>query len=230
LFGGYALKNVKGLQQMDYEDRFYNGEAVESVTFEERGFIYGPIRLSNSCPSMIYSRLIKAVSRSDFIRDKIAIFLIRDPRDVIVSSYYSFGYTHSFSNVKEVEEEQRELREKIQGKTIDNYALAGANYFLGCFQTIERLFRACKRGVVLKYEDMIDNWEQFVTGLTRYLEFDDAVLRQIYERSRPLETEDLKSHRRSGKPGGHREKLAGPTLDAINTVLAPILKSFGYES
>jgi hypothetical protein len=120
--------------------------------------------------------------------------------NVIVSSYYSFGYTHGFSSVKEIEKEQRELRQKIQCKTIDNYALAGLNHFLGYFQTMGRLVRACKRGIVLKYEDMIDDWEQFVAGLTRYLEFDDAVLRQIYERSRPLEAEDLQSHRRSGKP------------------------------
>src|SRR5438132_10534005 len=102
LFSDYVLKNVRRLRLIDYEDRFYKGEPV-CVTFKEKGFIYGPIRVSNGPQSTIYSKLVEPASRTDFVRDKIAIFLIRDPRDILVSSYYSFGYTHEFSTVKEIE-------------------------------------------------------------------------------------------------------------------------------
>ena len=89
---------------MDYENRLYNGDPVECVTFKGKGFIYGPIRLSYRPQSPIYTRLVEPASRIDFVRGRIAIFLIRDPRDILVSSYYSFGYKHRFSTVKEIEE------------------------------------------------------------------------------------------------------------------------------
>jgi len=53
LFSDYLLKNVKGLRLVDYSDHFYNGVPVDDPTFEERGFVYGPIRLSTGPPSVM---------------------------------------------------------------------------------------------------------------------------------------------------------------------------------
>src|SRR3989442_568962 len=82
--------------------------------------------------------------------------------------------------------------------------------------------RICNRRVVLKYEDMIANWEKFSSGLTRYLNFRETVLHQIYERSRPLKEEDLTSHRRSGRPGAYRDKLSASTIETLNITFAPV--------
>jgi len=229
LFGDYVLKNVRHLRLVDYANRIYKGDPVECVTFKEKGFIYGPIRLSTNPPSVIYQRLIEPASRSDFIRDKIAIFLIRDPRDILVSTYYSFGYTHEFSVVKEIKERQRQRRENIQRKTIDAFALEIANATLTNFHILDRLSQACNRGIVLKYEDMIGNWEKFSSGLTRYLNFSETVLHQIYERSRPLENENETGHRRSGKPGAYKNKLSTSTVDALNIIFASVLRRFQYQ-
>jgi hypothetical protein len=214
---------------MDYADRIYNGYPVECVTFEENGFIYGPIRLSTGSPSAIYSRFVEPASRIDFICDKIAIFLIRDPRDILVSSYYSFGYTHEFSTVKEIEEQQRQTRELIRDKTVDAFALEAANATLNHFHTIDRLAHACGRGIILKYEDMIYNWEKFSSGLTTYLDIGRRTLRHTYKLCRPLENESDTGHRRSGKPGAYKRKLLTSTVDALNIVFAPVLTRFHYE-
>jgi len=230
LFGDYVLKHVRGLRLMDYADRFYNGDPVKRVTFEDQGFIYGPIRLSTGPTLAIYNRLIEPASRPDFIRDKIAIFLIRDPRDILVSSYYSFGYTHEFSTVKEIEERQRQLREVIRGKTIDAFVLEAANATLNHFNTLDRLAHACSRGIILKYEDMIDNWEEFAAGLTKHLDISRKVLRQIYQRSRPRQSEEQASHHRCGKPGGFMDKLPRATIDVLNGTFSPVLTRFDYEA
>ena len=214
---------------MDYEDRFYNGDPVECVTFEAKGFVYGPLRVSYPPHSMFYIRFVEPASRTDFVRDKIAIFFIRDPRDILVSSYYSFGYTHGFGPVRQIEAQQRQAQGLIQRKTIDAYALEAADATLNYFRTIDRLAQACNRGIVLKYEDMIYNWEKFSSGLTRYLDLDPIVLHQIYERSRPLEREDLTSHRRAGRPGAYRNKLLPATVEALKVIFAPVLRHFHYE-
>ncbi len=229
LFSDYVLKKVRRLRLVDYADRIYNGDPVECVTFKEKGYIYGPIRLSTDPPSAVYDRLIEPVSRTDFIRDKIAIFLIRDPRDIIVSSYYSFGYTHKFSTVKEIEEQQRQTRELIRRKTIDAFALEMANATLNHFHTIDRLSQACNRGIILKYEDMIDNWEKFSLGLTKYLDIGRKTLRHTYKRTRPLENESETGFRRSGKPGAYKDKFLTSTVDALNIAFAPVLTRFHYD-
>jgi hypothetical protein len=228
LFSDYVLKNVRDLCLMDYADRLYNGYPVETVRFEERGFIYGPIRLSTG-PSTIYDRFIEPASRVDFVRDKLAIFLVRDPRDILVSSYYSFGYTHNFSAVKEIEEQQLQIRELIRGRTIDAFTLELAPGWLTYFESLERLARACRRGIVLKYEDMIHNWEKFSSGLTQYLDFSRRVLRRIYKLSRPLDKESETGHRRSGRPGAYKHKLLPPTIARLNIIFEPVLTRFHYE-
>jgi Sulfotransferase domain len=230
LFTDYLLKNINGLRLVDYEDQFYTGGAVEEVTFEKRGFVYGPIRLSTGPPSTAYEKLIKLVSQPKFIRNKIAIFVIRDPRDVLVSAYYSFGYSHGLSVVKEIREQQEQERKRIQNITIDDYVLGAAHFTLNHFQILDRLTRACRRGTVLKYEDMIDDWEKFASGFTRYLDVSPETLRVAYKRCRPLEKQDPASHRRSGKTGAHREKLRPSTIAALNLILAPVLTRFGYEA
>jgi hypothetical protein len=212
---------------MDYEDRFYSGDPVESVRFEEKGFIYGPLRLSYPHHSMFYTRFVEPALR--IIHDKIAIFLIRDPRDVLVSSYYSFGYTHGFSAVKEIEEQQREAQYFIQRKSVDTFALESATSTLNHFQLVEKAVQTCSRALVLKYEDMISNWDKFAAGLTTYLDLEKTVLRNIFEQSRPLAKEDPTSHRRSGRPGAYRDKLLPPTVAKLNLTLRPILKRFNYD-
>jgi len=229
LFNDYVLKNVKRLRLVDYADRLNKGDPVECVTFKEKGFIYGPIRLSTGPPSATYSRLVEPASRRDFIRDKIAIFLIRDPRDILVSSYYSFGYTHGFSAVKEIEERQRRTRELIRRQTIDAFALEIANATLNHFRIVDRLSQACNRGIILKYEDMIDNWEKFSSGLTKYLDIGRKTLHHTYQLSRPLENESETGHRRSGKPGAYKHKLLTSTVDALNIIFASVLTRFHYQ-
>jgi hypothetical protein len=229
LFGSYVLKNVKRLRLVDYAARISRGDPVECVTFKEKGCIYGPIRLSTSPGSVIYTRLVEPASRIDFIRDKIAVFLIRDPRDILVSAYYSFGYTHKFSIVKEIADRQRRTRELIRSKTIDAFALETANATLKRFHIIDRLSQACNRGIVLKYEDMIYNWEKFSSGLTKYLDIDRKTLRRTFDLSRPLEKENETAHRRSGKPGAYRDKLLASTVETLNIIFAPVFKRFYYE-
>ena len=229
LFSGYVLRNVRGLEVMDYEHQYHLGLPLDVVRFEERGYVYGPIRLSTGPSSPVYASVIEPLSNIDFVRNKTALFLIRDPRDILVSAYYSFGFTHSFSAVKEIREQQLLHRERVRSKKIDEFALESAVGTLGHFQLVGTLAQACRQGIVLKYEDMIDDWKKFSSGLTTYLDFNRRTLRRIYKRSRPLKKEDLTSHRRSGKPGDYKEKLQASTIETLNQVLLPVLTRFRYE-
>ena len=230
LFSNYVLKNIKGLRHVNYASQIYRGKKIDKVTFNNEGFVYGPIRISADPMTPVYKKLVDPTSDSKFIQNKIAIFLIRDPRDILVSAYYSFGYTHEISSVYEMKEWQEQERSAIQSKTIDEYVLESATRTLKNFEMIDQLDRACTRSVVLKYEDMISNWDYFVRGLTKYIDIKKPVLTRIYEKSRPREKEDKTAHRRSGKPGEFRRKLKKETITSLNIMFEDVLEKFKYDA
>jgi hypothetical protein len=228
LFSRYVLKNIEGLRHVDYAGQMFRGKSP-SIVFQPKGCIYGPIRLSARQHAVYYS-LVQPTSRPEFVRDKLAIFMIRDPRDILISAYYSFGYTHGFSPVEEIRKRQVDMRNELQSKTIDEYALERAVSIRDNFETVDRLSHACERSVVLRYEDMIDNWELFASDLTKYITIKPAVLRQIYDKSRPREKEVLSSHRRSGQVGDFRRKLKPETIRSLDATFAAVLERFRYGS
>lgn len=228
LFGGYVLKNVEGLRSVDLETRIYQGERLGRLRFEETGHIYGPLRLSTEAASPIHTQLTESVGREEFVQDKSAVFLVRDPRDILVSAYYSFGQSHGYSAVPEIQEMQKQRRSRIQTLSIDEYAVRNVDTVAGHFRTAAQLSRVCRTGTVLKYEDMIDDFDSFLERLTAVLTLKRGVAEEMYQRSRPKQREDTSSHRRSGRPGGFRCKLTDETIHYLNDALEDVLEEFRY--
>jgi len=228
LFSGYVLANVEGLKHVDYASVIFNGAPDVKVTFKDRGGIYGPIRISANPDSPVYARLVKPATTDEFIRDKTAIFMIRDPRDILVSLYYSFGFTHRMSQVKKIAIMQQKIRDEIQSQSIDDYVLLNAKKTLCDFEVMERLVLHCRKSVIIRYEDMVMNWPLFEKGLTTFVNLRPEVLRRIYQQSRSKEEISPSSHRRSGKVGSFENELRSDTVVSLNAVLEPILHKFEY--
>ena len=229
LFGGYVLQNIKGLRHVNYASRLYGGKHVKEVNFEKTGHMYGPIRISANQTSPVYTRLVEPATQTEFIRDKTAIFLVRDPRDILVSAYFSFGFNHGYSPVEEIRERQMRSRKEIQEMTIDEYVLSAVDTVRDNFKTVDELHRACDRSVVLRYEQMVTDFDAFIKEFTKYMDIKPSVVRQMFERTRPKVKEDTTSHRRSGKPGGFKGKLQDQTIDELNSLLESTLNQFQYE-
>lgn len=238
LFSNYVLKKSHNLQHIDYVRQIYNGQIPEDFIFHQQGFVYGPIRVIKRPPDLtqplsheqsLIFKLVGVTTEPSFIKDRRAIFMVRDPRDILVSRYYSFCHTHSFSPVESIRKFQEQRRKTESQQTIDSYVLKYAENLLGSLETISDLSDSCKQGVVLRYEDMIQRWDHFEKGLTRYLSFDKRVLREIYHQSRPVVSEDETQHRRSGKSRQFEEKLEPGTVSRLNEIFNAVLERFGYE-
>jgi len=214
---------------MDFAAQIYMGKNRKKIIFDHYGHIYGPIRISAERESPEFKKFVEPICKTDFIKDKIAIFMIRDPRDILVSSYYSFGFSHGFSSVQKIKDIQKERRRIIQSKTIDEYALENSDRILTNFNTLNKLIKDCNQSVLLKYEDLIENWEIFVKDLTKHIDIKESVLSNIYAKSRPRERNDLNSHRRSGAIEGFRKELNNETIGFLNEILKPIINQFGYR-
>lgn len=228
LFSGFALKKARGLAHVDYASEIYNDTLQGDVRIESRGKLYGPIRLTVDPDSPVHARLVKPLSQPDWIKNRKAVFLIRDPRDILVSQYYSFGWSHGLSKNKIIRERQVAFREKIQNVSIDEYALEASAHLQQAYSQLSRLHDFCDNSVLIKFEDMVNRWNVFEEGLNRLLDFDRGDLDEIYRRSRPRTKEDTASHRRHGGSGAYREKFTQETIALLNTQFAEHLEKYDY--
>lgn len=229
LFSSYVLRQARGLEQVDLAFEHFNSGLTGPIKYRRRGAVYGPLRLSSPPDTDFHKEIIAPVTQPDFIRDRVSVLLVRDPRDIPVSAYFSFGYSHRFSPVEEIRRQQEVGRAAIREKSIDEYVLAATPAIVGNFEAGARLLDNCRRCTLLKYEDMVLNWDSFAADLTRHIQLDPPALQKTYEKSRPREKEDVTAHQRSGKTEGFREKLQQETITEMNRLLGPILKRFGYK-
>jgi len=231
LFGNYILKNVKGLESVDYASKIYSGEISfkEEIIFKKRGYVYGPIRISDGETSPVGRMLVKPTINYNFIRNKRTLFLVRDPRDILISSYYSFGFTHDLSTVDEIRKTQEDIRKEISEKTLDKYVLDEAEKQVFYFKALYEVRKNCQDSILLKYEEMIEDFDAFVDKFLKYLPLEESIIQAVYDKSRPRDTEDLASHHRSGSVQGFRHKLKESTIQSLNAKLEDILVLFEYE-
>ncbi|MEM1058525.1 MAG: hypothetical protein AAGK14_04690 [Verrucomicrobiota bacterium] len=225
-----VLAKVRGLEMRDYASEVYEGlrDPGREGEYEPRGYVYGPLRVSTDVNQQASDELVNLTS-PEFVRDRISLIMVRDPRDLLVSAFYSGAYSHSYSPVPEVRAEQEARRERMQALGLDAYALQLAPQQLLDFERLEQVRAHCRRVTVLRYRDLVERFDEFADALEAVLPLKRGVRRQLYEQSRPREEEDLMAHRRSGKVGGFRGKLQPDTIEALNTTLRPVLQSFGFE-
>lgn len=231
LFSSYVLKNIDGLHHIDYarylwaKPNSYN----KQLAFQNTGFVYGPIRLS-ARNQLATKLLVRPASDLDFVKDKTAIFFVRDPRDILVSSYYSFGFTHPLNPIQEKRKEQLKRRKAIQALTLDEYVLAYADQQIEYFDHLKTVAASCKKKVILRYEDMIDDFDLFINEFQKIVPVGHSQVQEIYERSRPRVNIDNAAHRRSGATKRYRKDLKPETVKILNEKLARTLADFNYSA
>jgi hypothetical protein len=158
------------------------------------------------------------------------MLMVRDPRDALVSEYYSNAYSHSVPKAGETRGVMLSLRESALGTPIDAYVLERAAMLR---QTL-RDFTALKpdRCVkVIRYEDVITRKRELLYQLCSFYSWPiseaqaDAIIgwADVFpEVERPTE------FIRKVIPGDYREKLLPETLRSLNEFFASEMECFGY--
>ncbi len=161
------------------------------------------------------------------------ILLVRDPRDALVSEYFSNAYSHSLPKGGEggATRDLLALREAALGASIEAYVLRQAPALNRTFMEYAevagdpgtRLFRyedviLAKRGWVRDIAAHF-GWpavaEGFLDGMMSWAD----VVPQV---ERPAQ------FIRKVRPGDHREKLSRAVIGQLNEMLAPAMGLFGY--
>jgi hypothetical protein len=223
-FAGEIIKELTvdtGYKHVDFDSYFYHLEKdtdkeykklfLKSI-FRKVGFIYGPMRHYQPIPSI----------------EKYKILLIlRDPRDVLVSHYYSVKYSHEISTTK-----IRNKRKKVKSQNIDEFVLDRIEEFSAIYNQYKDNILNLRGVVFVRYEDMISNPKNFITKLYNILDIDinnKDIDKIVKDRMIMPKEEQKYSHRRSGKSGQYLDKLKPETVRIINSKFENIIDTFGFD-
>jgi hypothetical protein len=232
LFDSLVLKQVIGLKGVNFAQEIYDRKVDRSkpLSFQDQGCVYGPIRVTHKVDDNPFEDLLLGpVTEPEFVRSKRVVCLIRDPRAILTSEYYSFRHSHSLSKNPEIRQWQEVQRQEIQKITLDDYVLSRTSNLIEAFERLDVVHRHCQEGIVLRYEDLVEDFEAFTERLCRFLPLRERTIELMYRESRPKQSEDVHNHKRSGLPSGFRSKLLPETIEVLNQRFATILERYQYE-
>jgi hypothetical protein len=163
------------------------------------------------------------------------ILMVRDPRDAIVSEYFSNAYSHRIpqrtTDGVAISDLLEKMRSKALGMELDEYVVERSPALLSIFMGYVKQSKVTPMRVV-KYEDYIFEKPDLIRLIAS--EFDmqvgDAQIESImaWADVRP-QTEVPTKFVRRVTPGDHREKLRPDTITKLNEILKPAMEAFCYD-
>ncbi len=215
------------------------GGSLFAANIPEQDWRADPAVLQALVPGTVYGgfRAMPLVfAHSPLYRRSPKILLVRDPRDALVSEYFSIAYSHGLPAADGAEGGAREeflaLRAAALAAPIDRVVLERAPFMAEAFleyaaaaaDPLTRVFRY--EDVILAKRDWLAamaahfGWHTgtpaFVNGMMGWA---DVVPGE--ERSREFI--------RRVVPGDHREKLSGAVIKELDGVLREAMALFGYQ-
>ncbi len=169
----------------------------------------------------------------ELTKDTFSIFLVRDPLDILVSQFYSFGYMHKLES-----EEQQKKADEIKEMGIDAFCLAEADDLLRRYYNITEIAAKAKKRqyLIIGYHDMVLNYQIWSDKILKHFDLTDAqkdlVYEEFYRQFEEIEElvpEDIikgkkKRHKRKMYPGDHLDKLKPETIKELNKIYSNIIQ------
>ncbi|MCS4114595.1 sulfotransferase domain-containing protein [Salinibacter ruber] len=163
------------------------------------------------------------------------VLVIRDPRDILVSRYFSMKESHSVPpETSDKREEFLEDRDFARRVSIDEFVLEKKKNLRNQYDRyLNQLLEEHPDVHVTRYEDMVTDVERWLDRLMAYVDLSPSedTRTEIIEEARTIQAkdEDPSAHNRKGTPGDHQEKLQPATVKELNDTFSDILDRFGYD-
>jgi hypothetical protein len=158
------------------------------------------------------------------------ILHLRDPRDVLVSLFFSEAYSHNV--LKGVFDLNQSERNEIKNKGIDLYVLEYAETFNKKYTEYLTLLKKTD-AIFVRYEDLVLNFPYWLQEVAEGFGIENKELLEHlsdkYKGEFQVKNENIHAHKRKIVPGDYREKLTTETIEKLNTMFSVNLKKYGYE-
>lgn len=163
-----------------------------------------------------------------------SVLLVRDPRDMLVSHYYSMRSSHPDPGKALTTSMQGLSRRDAALKlSVDEYALDYASFYareLGRY--IDVLEQNPENFTVFRYEDVIFHKKQWIADICETFGWDVSswAMRRIARKNDIVpRAEDEGRHVRQVTPGDSMRKLQPETIEKLNAVYERHFRFFGYD-
>lgn len=192
-------------------ESLFENEAFLNATLRPKGFFYGPLRFFGP------------YRHFDGVK---VVLVLRDPRDVLTSRYFSVAFSHSPSD-----ERFLEARQRAQSGGIDAFVEERKQEVLDRYHFFIDQFLGRPNVLYLPYEEMVTDFSTWIWKLARHVspQPDPVVVDAlIAESSFTVSKEEQFSHKRSVQPGNHAKKLKPETVAMLNEYFADVMSILGY--
>jgi hypothetical protein len=160
-----------------------------------------------------------------------SIYLIRDPRDMLVSMYFSIKSSHSLPGKGVGRTSLLNQRNIAKETLIDDFVLTRSNFYLQNFSILDKKLPKDSTKIY-RYEDFIFNKDKWIIDILNFLSLKMEVndINSIVEKVNIIpKTEQQDNHIRKVTPGDHKIKLRTDTINKLNNIFKPILIKYGYS-
>lgn len=226
-----ALQRVfPGMEHMAYHHELLQGRKRRELTLPPTGIVAS--RVYPPHYDMIIEDPVPAGGR---FADKKLLMLRRDPRDVAVSFYYSFAYSHApppgNGRASRKFESRRQAIQKMDvPRGIVKYTAKSAiKQFLATVDFLERYPQTC----LTTYEQLTTDFSAWLERVRDYMGWTVAQAAAVGEgleaSVQPPEKEDPYQHKRRVRPGNWKEAFTPPLRRLFEKKLGHHLAEGGYE-
>ena len=150
----------------------------------------------------------------EIVENTFYIFVLRNPLDILVSEYYSFGWMHVENDTITIE------RSNIQEKTVDEYCIWMSDRLLMKLKKLPHLKENC---LYLTYEEMVLDFNQWckkfcepfgVKNISNTVGKSEFKIKEITPEQ--IFAGEKNQHKRKITPNDHMCKLEQNTIDLLN--------------
>jgi hypothetical protein len=205
--------NVDQFNTFILENKFNNSEKFLGK-FKTKGYIFGPIRTFLKIP--------------DIKKYDIILFL-RDPRDVLVSDYFSMKFSHNIINKELILE-----KKQTHNKDINEFALWKANYYKKKYKSYLPLLEL-ENVEYIRYNDFIENKQKVKNKLLKIFEIKNFTkeLKELLNEKDilpPKENKiDLYRHKKMGQLNIFKSYLSDETIKYLNDEFREIIEKLNFN-
>jgi len=194
------------------QEKYYNDPVFMKKVLKKKGFFYGAFKALYPFP--------------DLQKFKV-ILVLRDPRDVLTSSYFSTLFNHPLTAIDMINK-----RKKFSDYPIDQYVLELAPELKSRYKEYCESLIGNENVLFLKYEEMVADFRTWLQKLVNYLDLGDKqnIIEELTQvNSFKVKQEDKKSFVRNITPGDHKNKLKPETISTLNELFKNELIKLNYS-
>ncbi len=214
-----------GIIPIDFAKYFWqDGRSIKQIlaspqkakkAFKSQGYYYGSFREFQPIPNLEQYQII---------------LMLRDPRDVLTSLYFSHAYSHEKPSY--LLGKQPEWRTKALSQTLDEFVIDHLQTYQYRYSEYTQQLLGKSHVLFLQYEEMVGNFETWLSRLVDFIsiEINPDIIQEITEKAKlNVKKENVYAHKRQVTPGDYQRKLQPETIALLNSELKTILKQLDYH-